>query len=118
MIINDPHVEGVFPLKPETDSPSLVNPDAPLSLPIAFQRFQMVGWRMPQIIHRRGGIELGQPHGRSFQDCWGKLVRFAGGKEFLGFGTGKGANHVCSVNDMFISVKGSLVNREKLTAGA
>jgi len=72
---------------------------------VTFQRLQMVGWRIPQIINRRGRIELGQPHGRSLEDGRRKLARFAGGKKFLRFGTGKGANHVSSINDMFISVK-------------
>jgi hypothetical protein len=42
MVINDFDIECIAVRKPETDSPLLVDPDAPLPLAVTLERFQPV----------------------------------------------------------------------------
>ncbi len=68
MIINDLNIESITLCEPKTDSPLVVDPNTPLALSVAFQRFQLVRWWKFQIPDLRRGIELGQSHNSALLD--------------------------------------------------
>ena len=84
MIIDYFHVFGISAGPNETDTPSIVDPDAPLPGPITFQGFQMIPRGNPQSFDFcRGGnhIELAK---RDSQERT-KAFRIAAFVQFLSF---------------------------------
>ena len=57
MVVDQFHIVGigVFPLKAEAKL--VVDPDTPLSFPVAFQGFQTVPRRNPKIVQRTRAVE-------------------------------------------------------------
>ena len=57
MVIRDFHVVGVAVFPAETDAPLVVDADAVLAFPVAFERFEPVARRHAQVFKRRRCIE-------------------------------------------------------------
>lgn len=49
MVIDDLDIQGVAVLKAEADTPSIIDPHAPLTFAVATQGFQFVAGRDPEI---------------------------------------------------------------------
>src|SRR3546814_17992820 len=60
VVIDDLHVVRIAAAPAEADTPLVVDPDAVLSLAIAFEQLQPVCGRNPQVIERSGGVEHAQ----------------------------------------------------------
>jgi hypothetical protein len=58
MIINDLDIERVSVLPLEADAPLLIDPDAVLTLAIAFQRFQLIRRRNHEIAQISGAVQI------------------------------------------------------------
>ncbi len=50
MVVNDFDIEGVAALETETQPPLVIDADAPLTDAAAFQRFESMGRREPQVV--------------------------------------------------------------------
>lgn len=59
-MVNDLHLLGSSVGPHEADPPLVIDPDAVLSDPIAFQRFEPVSRWNPEIVQRYGGSDLTQ----------------------------------------------------------
>jgi hypothetical protein len=66
VVVNNFHVAGAAVRKAETDASLIVDPDAVLSAPVAFQQFDPVVGRHAQRIERRRGRQI-----LEFPDCYG-----------------------------------------------
>lgn len=93
MIVDDRNVVRVTLDELEAHSPLVVYPNAPLSLAIAPQCLQSVGWGLSQILDLNGSIELGKSHCRPESYLWREAAGSAGCVEALRFGVGEGSNH-------------------------
>ena len=60
MIIHNFHVVDIAIAPSKTDAPLVVDANAVLPFSIAFQRFQAIAWRRPQIAKFGGDIQLPQ----------------------------------------------------------
>lgn len=60
MVVNDFHIVGIPFCPNKTDTPLLVNPNAPLSLAIFLESLQMIGRKLPQIVEGSGDVERNQ----------------------------------------------------------
>jgi hypothetical protein len=60
MVVNDFHIVGIPFCPNKTDTPLLVNPNAPLSLAIFLESLQMIGRKLPQIVEGSGDVEHNQ----------------------------------------------------------
>lgn len=78
MVVNDFHIVGIPFCPNKTDTPLLVNPNAPLSLSIFLESLQMIGRKLPQIVEGSGDVERNQlstganlkdPPGISWRTC-------------------------------------------------
>ena len=60
MVVNDFNIVGIPFCPNKTDTPLLVNPNAPLSLAIFLESLQMIGRKLPQIVEGSGDVERNQ----------------------------------------------------------
>jgi hypothetical protein len=58
LIIHNFDIVRVAVLPSKANSPSIIDTDAILSLPIPFQRFQLIAGRLPQILKGFGAIQV------------------------------------------------------------
>jgi len=60
MVINNFDIVDIaaFPFK--TDSPLIIYANAVLPLPITFQDFQLIAWRLSEILERSGAVQIKQ----------------------------------------------------------
>jgi hypothetical protein len=57
VIIDNLDIKGVPSFNPEADAPLIVNTDAPLSLPFAFECLKPATWRYSQVFYPTGNIQ-------------------------------------------------------------
>ena len=57
VVIGDFNIVGVIVFKPETNTPLVIDPDAPLSRPIATQLFQAVAGRVTQVVNAYRSVQ-------------------------------------------------------------
>jgi hypothetical protein len=62
MIVRDFHVEGVAAFKLETDSPLIVDADAPLALAATPEPLQAIRWGQAQILGSDRCVDLHESH--------------------------------------------------------
>lgn len=96
MIVHDFHVSGLTLCPHKADAILIVDANAVLPLPVAFERLQMIAGQRGQILQSFGFVEcrelsLGYPLDAAVLS--GELVV----EELLGFSVPKRANHVYSV---------------------
>jgi hypothetical protein len=60
MVVDNLDIMRVMPDPPEADAPLVIDPDAHLSGALAFQRFEPVSRRVPQVLDRPRRIQLAQ----------------------------------------------------------
>lgn len=90
MVIDYLDVESLAALKAETDAPLVVDANAPLMLSVAFQGFQPILGRNPQVLQAPRDIKLRQfseRHPFNIDETWNSLtseqgLRFAAFERF------------------------------------
>jgi hypothetical protein len=80
MIVDDLDTVCGATLPDEAEPPSIVNPDAVLSNPVAFERLQVIAWRRAQIVEPDRGIQDSQLPACHDQDVRRKTLRDLTGK--------------------------------------
>ncbi len=58
MVISDFHIKGIALPPFETDAPLIIDPNAVLSFPIPFKRFQAIAGRLPEILERSHAAQI------------------------------------------------------------
>ena len=102
MIINDLDVERVTLDKMKANSPLVVDPNAPLTLSVTFQCFQLIRWWKFQIPDLCCGVELRQTHRSAFSDIGRNPLRSARRVKSLSLGVGERPYHLTSINILFM----------------
>ena len=75
MIVDDlDFVRGSI-LPDKAEPPLIVDPDAVLSDPVAFQGLQAIAWRHPEVVEPDRGVQHSQLAARHGQDVRGKALR-------------------------------------------
>jgi hypothetical protein len=92
MVVGNFHVAGVSILPDEADVVLVVNPDAVLPFPLAFQGFQAIAWNRLQVAKRSRLIQMNEFTESSLFDR-PKLLRSLLMKDPFGFGIAKTRNH-------------------------
>jgi len=96
MIVHDLHVGRVAICPHKAEAIPIIDTNAVLPFPVAFERFQVVAGERSQILQGLRFIECREfPLGSPFDDLI--FPRELVVEEFLGFGVPKRANHVSSV---------------------
>jgi hypothetical protein len=105
VVINNLGIEGVAALIPETDSPLIVDAQAPETLAIAMQRFQPIARRHTKINDADRGVYRYQPLQRPLLDICRKPARSFASEDPRSLLAGKGADHVSTLTCPVINVK-------------
>jgi hypothetical protein len=58
VVVHNFHIHGTYIAPPETYAPLLIDADTVLAFPVAFQGFELVAWRGPQIAQHRRPTQL------------------------------------------------------------
>jgi hypothetical protein len=60
MVIDNLYIVGIAAFPNETDSPLIINPNAPLAVSVTGKFFETIGRRNAQIVERKGAAEHSQ----------------------------------------------------------
>lgn len=93
MVVNDLDIKHITVGEAKTDSPLIINSDAPLSFTITLERFQMIRRWKPQIVNAGGSIKLRKTHDRAATYLWSQAPGTAGREEALCLGVCEGLDH-------------------------
>jgi len=103
--VNNLNIVSVAVLKTETDTPSIIDADAPLPFSIARKFLKMIGRGHTQILNFHSGIKLLQSHEGALQHFFLPSARFTAVKKRFRFGICKCLYHEEIVNYLFTRVK-------------
>lgn len=93
MIVYDIHIIGIALFPTEADAPTIIDPDAVVSLPISFQSLQAVRRRDTQVLQRLGSIEHSQLPQRNTMDVRPESTHRLAIEESLGLSRSKRSDH-------------------------
>jgi hypothetical protein len=102
MVIDNLDIQGIAAIPLETDSPAVIDANAPLAGAVAFQGFQAIAGRGAKKFQRGRGAELRQFALGDAADG-DPATRAAAGKEGLGVFVAEGSDHAVyciPINDM------------------
>lgn len=88
-------------IKPEADTPLVIDSDAPLTGPLTRKRLKTIRRRQPQIFDCYGSIKLSKFNNSPFLNVLWQLARLYPLKQPLSFFTGKRPYHKYSINKLF-----------------
>jgi hypothetical protein len=94
VIIDDLNIKSMTVTLPETDPALLVDPNAVLALPIAFQSLQLIRARNRKILQVSSRIQLLQFHQRPLLNVARETLGVFATPDPLGLSTSKGLDHV------------------------
>jgi hypothetical protein len=84
MVIDDLHIMGIVIRPHKTDAKPVVDPDTPLSFPVAFQSFQAISRRNTKIAQRTRAVEDPQLSFRGPGQMLRELAGMLSFKDLLG----------------------------------
>jgi hypothetical protein len=93
VVIDDLDVESVTVCKTEAQPPLIVDANAPLAGPVAFQGFEAIGWRRTQVFDTFGEVQVLHAHQGAAPDIARQSAGLAGGEQPLGFLVGEAPYH-------------------------
>jgi hypothetical protein len=112
VIVNDLHFVGIALPPFETDAPSLIDANAPLSLPVATQSLQPIPWRYLQVVEGIRCVDLHElPQGHAMQGCRHNPAPLAP-EQLLGLVVLEAPDHADSITEYVINVKRYILEAE------
>lgn len=102
MVVHDFDMVRIALMPAKADAPLVVNADAVLAFSVAFERFQPVRRRNPQLIEIGDVIEHAQFTARDVLDIARQAARRRTCPDFLDFLVGKGVNHGATITRFVI----------------
>lgn len=97
MVVDDGDLGDIALLPAEADAPLIVDADAVLTTPIAFQRFQPIGRRDTQILETGSGIEHAQLASGDRLDIGRQPARALTTPNLFGFLVDKAPDHALTI---------------------
>jgi len=97
VVILDLHVLSASFGPAKANAPLIVDPNAVLASPIAFECLQPVAWWHSKSIQRRSSIEQVQLAIRGFMDAWVQSLRRLSTPDLLGVAVGERSDHKTSI---------------------
>jgi hypothetical protein len=105
VVIDDLYIKCITALEPKTETPLIVDANAPLTNAITDQLLQSVGGRQSQIIDSCGCIQLQQAHDCAFSNLPRDPPGLTSREQAFCFTVGEGQDHIRIINILFMSVK-------------
>lgn len=102
VVVDDDDLGDIAVVPAEADAPLVVDADAVLTTPIAFQRFQPIGRRDTQILETGSGIEHAQLASGNRLDIGRQPARALATPDLFGFLIDKAPDHTATITALVI----------------